>query len=349
MPQHEDLAPHEKKRHVSQSHLELQALYRLFRATGGAGDGSSVSGSSWKTQTGWPALESAAAKLAGDSLLARGTMATQFPLFGVTWERNHVVAIDLSSNGLCGKIPNDIAHLRFLQTLKLRDNPGLRGAVPESVCSMPHLRYCYLDGTGLQRTLPYETAHSLQITRFHASGTAATVCFITDNPHGHIRWTSDVTESEMFMMHSSLRALHERPKTQETTLAMNAHNATGPERTAAAIKLQRIYRARIERTKFRQYLQSLVHRAIDPSSGYEYFVDARTGEASWDAPAFFAAASQRKHHADNNNNSGEGSATDRGNSLSAADAWQPYDDGNGNTVRLSWSLETEQTHLSVQH
>uniref|UniRef100_K3XA18 Uncharacterized protein n=1 Tax=Globisporangium ultimum (strain ATCC 200006 / CBS 805.95 / DAOM BR144) TaxID=431595 RepID=K3XA18_GLOUD len=244
----------------------------------------------------------------------------QFPLYGVVWERNHVVAIDLSENGLSGKLPSDIAHLRFLKTLKLRNNPKLVGAIPPEVYSMPHLQYCYLDGTKLEKTLPFQTAHSFQITRFHASGTAATVCFLTNFRNNQIRWTSDITESEMFMMHSSLKALHERPKTQETAIERNARNATGPERTEAVIKLQRIYRARIERTKFRKYLKSLFERKFDPSSGFEYFVDTRTGEASWEKPVFIKSP---RDSGDNND--------ELLGDQNIAEAWQPYDDGYGNT------------------
>lgn len=317
--------PSHEKKHVSQSQLELQALCRLFRSTGGSTD--EYETSSWKQQTGWRALEQAA-RQPTDNLLARGTMETQFSLFGVTWERNHVVAIDLCANGLCGKIPSDIVHLRFLRTLKLRNNPKIRGTIPSGMYGMPHLRYCYLDGTSLEKTLPFQTAHSFQITQFHTSGTAATVCFLTTNTHGMIRWTADITKTEMFMMHSSLKALHERPKTQETEIKCNARNATGPERTAAAIKLQRIYRARIERTKFRTYLKSLFQRNFDLNTGVEYFVNARTGEATWEAPAF---AREQQDLLDSKNDENQ-------NSLSIADAWQSYDDGYGNTASLFVSV-----------
>lgn len=328
--------PSHEKKHVSQSQLELQALCRLFQATGGSTDEHETR-SSWKKQTGWRALELAASQLT-ENLLARGTMETQFSLFGVTWERNHVVAIDLCANGLSGKIPSDIVHLRFLKTLKLRNNPKLRGTIPSGMYGMPHLRYCYLDGTSLEKTLPFQTAHSFQITQFHTSGsTAATMCFLTTNVHGTIRWTADASETEMFMMHSSLKALHERPKTQETEIKCNARNATGPERTAAATKLQRIYRARIERTKFRTYLKSLFQRNFDANTGLEYFVDARTGEATWEVPAF--AREQQNLSGSSNNDE------NHNNSPSIADAWQPYDDGYGNTAsRLVFSFSSLTFH-----
>lgn len=327
-------ALHEKK-HISQSQLEVQALCRLFRSTGGSSTDQEPS--SWKKQTGWSALEHAA-KQSSESLLVRGTMETQFPLDGVVWERNHVVAIDLSENGLSGRLPSDITHLRFLKTLKLRNNPKLMGCLPPGMYSMPHLRYCYLDGTKLEKTLPFQTAHSFQITHFHASGAAATVCFLTNNRNSQTRWTADITESEMFMMHSSLKALHERPATREAVIECNARNATGPERAAAAIKLQRIYRARIERSKFRKYLKSLFERNFDPNSGFEYFVDTRTGEASWEKPTFIASPRNESKQLSDGNNDAIPSAQN------AAAAWQPYDDGCGNTVSFSFTLNPQMPH-----
>ncbi|TYZ63642.1 hypothetical protein PybrP1_009006 [[Pythium] brassicae (nom. inval.)] len=311
-----------EKKHVPQSQLELRALYRVYRSTGGAATEHDTS-SSWKQHTGWTALEQAV-KHPVENVLARGSMENQFPLFGVTWERNHVVGIDLSENELSGRIPSDIALLRFLKTLKLRSNPRLRGPIPEEMYTMPHLRYCYLDGTGLEKALPCQSAHSFQVTQFHASGpAAATICYLTTTPHGHVRWTADITEAEMFMMHTSLKALRERPKPPEVAIAVNGRNATGPERTAAAIKLQRIYRARIERTKFKGYLKSLFQRCFDVTSGLEYFVDSRTGEAAWERPAFVASP-RPDGRSDNNGAENRGAA-------SVADLWQPYDDGNGNT------------------
>lgn len=324
-PHAKQAQPSLEKKHVSQSQLEIQALCRLFRSTGGTSD--EHESSSWKKQTGWRALEETA-RQPTENLLARGTMETQFPLFGVTWERNHVVAVDLCENGLCGKIPSDIVHLRFLKTLKLRNNPKLRGTIPTGMYTMPHLRYCYLDGTHLEKTLPFQTAHSFQITQFHTSGTAATVCFLTTSSHGTIRWTADTTETEMFMMHSSLKALHERPRTQETEIKCNARNATGPERTAAAITLQRIYRARIERTKFRAYVRSFFQRSFDPNTGLEYFVDSRTGEATWKAPTFIATPRHTQQQLSDTNND------ENQHSPNIADAWQPYEDGYGNTASL---------------
>lgn len=312
-----------EKKHISQSQVELRALYRVYRSTGGATKEQLTSGS-WKQHTGWIALEQAV-KHPVENVLARGSMENQFPLFGVTWERNHVVAIDLSANGLSGRIPSDIAHLRSLKTLKLRNNTQLQGTIPEEMYTMTHLRYCYLDGTGLEKALPCQLAHSFQITQFHhaSSPAAATICYLTTSPHGHdVRWTADITDAEMFMMHTSLKALRERPKPSEVAIEVNGWNATGPERTAAATKLQRIYRARIERTKFKTYLKSLFQRCIDATSGLEYFVDSRTGEAAWERPAFVAPA-QLEHRSDSNDVE----------SQDAASEWQPCDDGNGNTVR----------------
>ncbi|KAE9234584.1 hypothetical protein PF002_g11764 [Phytophthora fragariae] len=262
------------------------------------------------------------------------TMQSHFTsVFGVIWERNYVVAIDLSGNALTGSFPAEIVQLRFLTTLKVRNNPNLRGTLPREIYSMPHLKFCYVDGTKIDHAMPYNIAHSLQITQLkpevgRAAGSAiSTVRFCTGDIHSGnlIHWMADMTEAEMYMVHSSLKKLHESadPPTRRQ-IKCTASNATGPERAAAATKLQRIYRARIERSKFRKFLHSLVEMKVDPDTGYMFYINARTGEATWEKPKFLGA--------DAGVSSSGVRDEDAGNiAQDGSDAWKPYDDGNGNT------------------
>ncbi|RLN92739.1 hypothetical protein BBJ28_00004288 [Nothophytophthora sp. Chile5] len=325
-----------EERHLSQCHLELIALTKLFRSTGGRSLAEDESATTWKRQTGWDEVLTVAAALQnGQTPLSKTTtMQTQFPsVFGVKWERNHVVAVDLSANGLAGKLPIEITQLRFLTTLKLRNNPELRGSLPSQMASsLPHLRYCYLDGARLENVLPFESAHSFQITQVRAAAggkAISTVRFCTgdDNSRNLVRWMADMTETEMLKVHATLKKLHATsdPQDDRRKIRCTAHNATGPERAAAATKLQRIYRARIERTRFRTFLHSLVEMKVDPTTGYSYYVNARTGETTWERPAFLGSSN------DFIPESAGGTNTAGNNLRDASEAWQPYDDGNGNT------------------
>lgn len=262
--------------------LELQALSQLFLATGGRLPRyQPQERSAWANQTGWAGLLELATASDGNSVeippgVLRRTLEASFPsMFGVRFDKNRVVSIDLSRNGLTGTLPKEIANLRSLKSLKLRDNPGLRGMLSADFLAHPppQLRCCYLDGTNLERVLPYTSAHALEFTRVHGSGAAVTVSFSTGRrPHVQdpanltttTHWMADVTEAELFMMHSALVAAREQQEQEQQQrqqapdkVARTATNATGPERVAAATKLQRIYRARIERTKFRRFLRSL--------------------------------------------------------------------------------------------
>ncbi|GLD92829.1 hypothetical protein PINS_up001408 [Pythium insidiosum] len=302
-------------RHTSQIQREIEALLKLYVATGGERG-------AWKVVTGWPSL-AAAVQQTADQLALRGTLASQLPLHGVTWENNHVVVIDLSDNGLRGKLPRQLSHLKYLKQLKLRNNPELRGPVPSALYEMSHLRYCYLDGTHVENVLPPNAAHSFQITKLYSdTDRAASIHFLTDSRgRGVTRWFADMTESELFTVHMTLKAQHEKPSEATVEIQRTAQNATGPERVAAAIKLQRIYRARIERTKFRRFLSSLFEKHVDASSGHQYFIDKRTGEAMWERPAF-VKATPRKTDPSHDHGGGGGDE----------DIWQAFDDGYGNTV-----------------
>lgn len=328
-------------RESSSVHLELVALSRLFHATGGrTTDPNGWEKSSWTNQAGWTdflafAESVQAANGIVPAAVLRRTLESTFPnVFGIKWEQNHVVAIELSRNGLIGALPVELVHLRALRTFKFRENPGLRGSVPPELFSdMPCLRSCYLDGTSLTQVLPLTNVHSMEITKVHGSGTTVTVSFCTGGPRSlhnpstvQTHWLADVTEAEMFMMHTTLVA-QRQPKNPTTArvITRTANNATGPERIAAAIKLQRIYRARVERTKFHHFLRSLFETKIDAASGYRYYVDTRTGEATWERPAFISTPRSQS--------GGQSSASSE--ILEAGtEAWQACDDGSGNTVRF---------------
>ncbi|KAG7390953.1 hypothetical protein PHYBOEH_006823 [Phytophthora boehmeriae] len=130
----------------------------------------------------------------------------------------------------------------------------------------------------------------------------------------------------MFMVHATLKKLHDsaNPQNRRQQIKCTAHNATGPERAAAVTKLQRIYRARVERAKFRKFLKSLVETAVDPATGCTYYVDARTGSATWDRPKFLGSDAETTHDSSNDHSINN-------NVQAVSDAWEPHDDGNGNT------------------
>lgn len=328
---------HGYSKHTSQIQHEIQALYSFYRATGGESHdpkphatSTRRNASTWYHQTGWPALVDAVRATIPESYFARAPMDVLFPLHGVVWERNHVVAIDLSENGLCGTIPEAIGHLQFLQKLKLRNNPRLGGELPQQLYRMPHLRYCYVDGTKVVNALPFRDAHALQITQLRSAD--VTMSFHTgQHPHQCTQWIADLPVSSLEMIQSALAARHAKPPSPEKSIERTALNATGPERIAAAIKLQRIYRARMERTKIRAFLKSIFEKRIDPTTGYEYFVDSRTGMSTWERPKLATTPRKTASSIDNNE-------SDQGSS-DPSDIWQRFDDGYGNTVRFSLRVD----------
>ncbi|KAL7685091.1 putative WW domain, EF-hand domain pair, WD40/YVTN repeat-like-containing domain superfamily [Plasmopara halstedii] len=290
---------------LSPSQLEIATLALIFQATGGRVANDDGQTSTWICQTGWDKIIKCSQALEKEnrSVCTSTMQQTSSLAYGVMWERNHVVALELSGNGLSGTIPIEIVHLRFLKTLKIRNNPKLRGNLPAEIYAMPCLKYCYLDGTAIQSAFPYKIAHSFQITQYKPdsnsfSGSAlATVTFCTgDKQSGTCTyWMADMTESEMHKLHSTVKIFHENTKHQagRKSIKCTANNATGPERAAAAVKLQRIYRARILRTKLCKFLPSLVDTKIDPISGHTYYVNHRTGEATWDMPTVLVERTDR--------------------------------------------------------
>ncbi|TMW66315.1 hypothetical protein Poli38472_004080 [Pythium oligandrum] len=314
MPQLSSGSKDASPQHRSPVQDELEALYQLFRLTGGEKG-------AWRVSIGWDKLAHAVEQSA-DALMLRGSMEMLVQLHGVVWERNHVVSIDLSDNGLHGRLPRALVRLRYLKLLKLRQNPDLRGELPFDLFQMPRLRYGYLDGTRIENVLPLRLAHSFQITQLYSAkpgkraSAAATVTFQTGTGGQATFWWADMTESELLSVHTSLKARHEKPQTVVREVKVSASNATGPERVEAAIKLQRIYRARIERTKFRAFLRSLFEKHYDTTTGYEYFVDKRTGESMWERPKHIGHTPRKTADGDENNNE---------------DIWQVFDDGHGNT------------------
>jgi hypothetical protein len=303
--------------------LEYEALLKFYHATNGP---------LWKRKDGWNLLED---KINVYESILKKTDDGLLPLHGVTWEKNHVIVIDLSANNLSGRLPKEMVHLRYLKTLKLRNNLMLHGKIPSGMYTkMKHLRYCYLDGCGFEEAVPFDIAHDFEITQFRSQGAVVRYQTRNDetsstsskshNPRQAICWLVDITESDMLAIHTALKQRHPKPDAQEE-IHCNAHNATGPERVAAAIKLQRIYRARIERRKFRAFLRSLYETKYDKQSGYTYFVNTRTGESTWERPQFAQTPrSSQQEHQKNDKMS---------NQQADQQQWQVLDDGYGNTVR----------------
>jgi hypothetical protein len=57
-----------------------------------------------------------------------------------------------------------------------------------------------------------------------------------------------------------------------------------PEEKAAALLMQRQFRARIARRQLRMLLNSVTDKVYDPNSGRHYYFNKRTGEVSWEKP-----------------------------------------------------------------
>ncbi|XP_022948347.1 putative leucine-rich repeat receptor-like protein kinase At2g19210 [Cucurbita moschata] len=64
-----------------------------------------------------------------------------------------ITSLDLSSSGLTGEIPRDIADLKMLETLDLSNN-NLSGSVPEFISQLPSLRVLNLEKNKLSGLIP---------------------------------------------------------------------------------------------------------------------------------------------------------------------------------------------------
>ena len=101
---------------------DIAALRALFESAGG---------SSWTESAGW---------------LGDGAVETWH---GVTADSlGRVVAIDLTGNGLRGRLPYSLVELTRLTELRLADNPGLSGRLPSGLTRLT-LRTLDFSGTGL--------------------------------------------------------------------------------------------------------------------------------------------------------------------------------------------------------
>jgi hypothetical protein len=129
---------------------------------------------------------------------------------------------------------------------------------------------------------------------------------------------------------STLAAARAPPSQAVVVLARTPYNATGPERIAAATKLQQIYRGKRARRKFKEFLQTVYEWYVDDDSGCVYYVNTYTHASSWEKPALL-------HRID----AVQGSDVMRVKKkpekprLPQEDAWTPVQDESGYEVRHS--------------
>ena len=113
------------------------ALVALYNAT---------SGPNWIRDTNW------------------NTTAPVNDWYGVTTDNGHVTHLYLSSNGLSGTIPAEVADLTNLTWLSLRIN-DLSGEIPEQIGDLTNLAYLALDSNGLSGSIPAEIGNLTNLTR----------------------------------------------------------------------------------------------------------------------------------------------------------------------------------------
>ena len=243
------------------SKLDVKTLLSLYEAT---------DGDHWKCNDGWDT------KILGNS---RGLRKGALSWYGITWRDGQVLRIELENNGLSGILPKKLYRLKGLTMLNVRNNYELHGSVSEAVMELPHLAYVYIDGTDLRGTLLHHTGHTLQVTQYHEKG--ATVRYLLSSNGARVQ--ADMSEEEMFYCHMRLKKLR-IPERELKVVTRTAFNATGPERVAAAVYLQRIYRGKLARRALRKLLMTVYREEVDEETGDFYYVNNRTGVVTWEKP-----------------------------------------------------------------
>jgi hypothetical protein len=106
-----------------------QALLRFFR---------DMAGRKWKSKSGW-------SNPASDPCLDRWE--------GVACSFGHVIAIELSSNSLAGKLSDSLSDILSLQSVSLSYN-DLQAGIPLSYCKLRSLKHLAIDASQLTGTIP---------------------------------------------------------------------------------------------------------------------------------------------------------------------------------------------------
>lgn len=146
-------------------------------------------------------------------------------------------------------------------------------------------------------------------------------------------------ETEMYFIHMVMnrRRHHQssagQPQPQEQRRRVerpSQYLATGPERTAAAIQLQRAYRRRQARRQMRFLIHNLHQSRVDPETGLRYFINTATGEESWEQPALMKKFSDPEQVLESTT-----MTTTMPCGYEDPEDWQEVIDGYGQTVRRS--------------
>ena len=92
---------------------------------------------------------------------------------GITAREGRVVGIDLSDNGLVGRIPEAISRLTALESLDLRWN-ALVGDIPSSLGGMKNLETVLLSGNQLSGAIPWQLGTLSNLVRIDLSNNSLT-------------------------------------------------------------------------------------------------------------------------------------------------------------------------------
>ncbi len=119
------------------------------------------------------ALESLYSALSGADWTNRSNWLTDAPIdewYGVTASADgQVTELDLSSNGLDGALPSEIADLAHLTDLNLDDNT-LQGPIPEEVGTLGDLESLSINSASLSGSLPEELGDLASLTSLSVEG-----------------------------------------------------------------------------------------------------------------------------------------------------------------------------------